>query len=160
MAIRGVVTELVLIDPKSSEIKYDMQNYFVDGREIISGFGVSEYNNFRATPIDLQKTTVTQKYKFTFSGVAKNIDMVEEAIENSYLAQYIIWRWGGFTSGGIDNPTEFNLFAECFGAAEEGSTDFTTVTLSFGSYSKTVNADFPGRKIPWQILVPLQLRKP
>ena len=157
MAIRGVMTQLILIDPGPFEIKYNMQNYFVNGKEIVPGSGVSEYNNFRATPIDLQKTTVTQKYKFTFAGVAQNIDMVEEAIENSYLAQYAIWRWGGVT---IDNPSEFNLFAECFGQAEEGSTDFTTVTLSFGSYSKTVNADFPGRKIPWQILVPLQLRRP
>ena len=158
MAIRGVVTQLLLIDAKSFDIKYDMQNYFVDGREIAQGLGISEYNNFRATPINLQKTTVTQKYSFTFSGVAKNIDMVEEAIANSYHAQYLIWRWSD--NEGIDNPTQFNLFAECFGAAEEGSTDFTTVTLQFGSYSKTVNADFPGRKIPWQILVPLQLRKP
>ena len=159
MAIRGVLTQLILLEPETFERKYDMQNYFVNGRELIPGTGTSTYNNFQASPIELQKTTVTQKFSFTFSGTVQNIDMVEESIENNYLGQYIIWRWGG-SDGEIQNPTKFNLFAECFAGAEEGSTDFTSVTLKFASYSKTVNADFPGRKIPWQILVPLQLRKP
>ena len=158
MAIRGVLTQLILVDPETYDIKYDMQNYFVEGREIIPDFGFSTYNNFQASPLELQKTTVTQSFSFTFSGTVENIDIVEESIANNYLGQYAIWRWSD--TEGLDNPTSFNLFALGLASAEEGSTDFTTVTLKFGTYSKTVNADFPGRKIPWQILVPLQLRKP
>ena len=156
MAIRGIVTQIVMFDSETFEQKYDFQNYFLNGRDL--GFGtISEYNSFRTTPVDIQKTSVTQKFKITFSGTGANVDLVEEAIISNYLIQYVIWRWSD--TEGLENPTGFNLFAECLASAEEGSSDFTIVTLTCSTYSKTVNADFPGRKIPWQILVPLALRK-
>lgn len=156
MAVRGVMTQLYFTDPITYEQKYDMQNYFVNGREIFPGV-LSEYNNFRVSSIDVNRTTVKQKFTVTFSGVAKNIDLVEESILNNYIVGYFIWRWS--STEGLDNPSAFNLFADCLASAEEGSSDFSTVKLQCSTYSKTVNADFPGRKIPWQILTPLSLRK-
>ena len=155
MAVRGVASQVVMFDA-SFNLAADFQNYFLNGRDFTGSSGVSVYNNFQLSPIEVTRSTVLQKFKLVFAGTESNIDLVESAIRDNYLVSVSVWRWSD--TEGLENPTSFNLFARTFAAASSGGTNFTTVTLDCSTYNKTANADFPGRKIPWQILEPLQLR--
>ena len=157
MAIRGVVSQLWFLDPETFDTAYNLQNYFVSGRDLF-GFGeISDYCNFQVSPISTSSTSAKQSFKSIFAGTAGNVDLVEDAIQRRLLVNLIIWRWS--STEGLENPSSFNEFGSAFAQASSGSSNFTTVTLQCETYSKTANADFPGKKVPWQILAPLSLRR-
>ena len=83
------------------------------------------------------------------------MDFVDEAIFQRYFVDARVYRWGQ-AEGGIDSPTTFSALCACAGNVEGGSSDFITATMDISTYAKTVNADFPGRKIAWDLLMPLR----
>lgn len=157
MAVRGVVSQLWFFDPETFDTAYNLQNYFINGRDLM-GFGeVSDYCNFQVSPIATSSTSAKQSFSAVFAGTASNIELVEDAIERRLLVNFVIWRWSD--TEGLENPSSFNEFGSAFAQAASGSSNFTTITLQCETYSKTANADFPGKKVPWQILAPLSLRR-
>ena len=157
MAVRGVVTGVLFYDPNwsSGDIPiYAQQNYFTEGRTIQSTFYT--YNAFEISPVSYVKDEVTESFTLTYPATSSNINLVEVSIINRYEVGVVLYRWSD--TEGLEDPTNFNLYALSIGSAVGGTSDLTTVTLQVESYSETVNADFPGRKIPWTILSPLSFR--
>lgn len=157
MAVRGVVSQLWFLDPETFDTAYNLQNYFIDGRDLM-GFGeISNYSSFQVSPIATSSTSAKQSFSAVFAGTASNIALVEDAIERRLLVNFVIWRWS--STEGLENPSTVNEFGSAFAQAASGSSNFTTITLQCETYSKTANADFPSKKVPWQILAPLSLRR-
>jgi hypothetical protein len=161
MAVRGVVTFLEfypadwtgeIIDPL-----YSYQNYFLNGRSFPGEVATIPYNFFDISDITVERDQTSQTTTITFGATAANVSLVEEAIVSNYFIVAVMYRWSAFE--GLENPSSLNIFTLTGGNALSGSSDFTTVSLDFGSYSKTVDADFPARKIPWTILAPLSARR-
>ena len=157
MAVRGVLTGAVFYQPDRTVLdppEYRQQNYFVDGVTILGE--LYSYNAFECSPIASVKSEVSQSFTLTYPATSANISLVEEAIDNRYDIIIIMWRWSDVE--GLENPTGFNPYSLTSGVAISGSSDLTTITLEAETYSKTVDADFPGRKIPWTVLSPLSFR--
>lgn len=161
MAVRGVVTfiEFYPADWTGEAIDplYNYQNYFLNGRSLPFEDNVAPYNFFDVSDIITERDQTSQTTTITFGATAANVSLVEEAIVSNYFMFAVMYRWSNFE--GLENPTNLNLFALTGGNALSGSSDFTTVSITLGSYSKTVDADFPARKIPWTILSPLSARR-
>ena len=157
MAVRGVVATTQFYEPDWSAgdpAVYYQQNYFTAGRTILNTF--YSYNAFEISPISFAKDEVTESFTLTYPATSSNINLVETAINNRYEIGAVLWRWSDVE--GLEDPTSFNIYALSIGSAVGGSNDLTTVTLEVETYSKTVDADFPGRKIPWTVLSPLSFR--
>lgn len=157
MAVRGVVTIATFYEkdrtPSSLPV-YDQQNYFIDGYTLYGDF--LAYNQFTGSPITMSKDGLTQSFSLTYPATTANINLVEEAIDNYYQVFQVRARWSD--NEGLENPTNLNIAGLAIGYAIGGSSDYTTVTLEVETYSETVNADFPGKKIPWTILSPLSFQ--
>ena len=154
MAVRGVVTTIEFYDEQFNLID-SMQNYFADGFD--GTFGFSRYNYFSISPLSVSSDRLTSEFTIVFGGTSANKELVEKAIDERLFVFAIIERWSD--NEGLENPERVNLFAFNVAHASAGSSNFTTVTLQCRTYGKTVNADYPGRKIPAQILSPLGLRR-
>lgn len=158
MAVRGVLTTLVVypeIYDENAGALYRMQNYFVNGRTI---YGLSyTYNFFQTTPLVQSADQAVTSFSIDFGATASNVAFVEEAVVNRYSVLAATFRWSD--NEGLEDPSNFNVMGLSLGYAASGSSDFTSVTLTVSSYDKSVEADFPGRKIPWTILAPLSLRR-
>ena len=156
MAVRGIVTSLIFSNERGQSIVDRMQNYFLDGRNIV-GVGIERYNYFEASSITGGRTKLTSEFSVVFGATAANKALVERAIDEHQSVMLAFNRWSRVE--GLENPSNFNLFALDTAHAVGGSSNFTTVTLQCRTYGRTVNADFPGRKLPQQIFSPLSLRR-
>ena len=157
MAVRGVITTTSFYEPNWSSgdpAIYRQQNYFTAGRTILGDF--YSYNAFEVSPVSYIKDEVTESFTLTYPATSSNISLVEASITNRYEVAAVLWRWSGVE--GLEDPTSFNIYGLSIGSAVGGTSDLTTITLQVETYSKTVDADFPGRKIPWTILSPLSFR--
>lgn len=158
MAVRGVVTTLEFYpsnyDPSTAPL-YSFQNHF-PGSRTIEGF-VYAYNSFQATSSAMERDASLRDVSATFVATAANVDLVENAVNNRYAVNVLVYRWSSVE--GIDNPSSFNLLSFFSGNTVSGSADLSTVTLQVGSYSDSLNTDIPWRRIPWTILGPLSFRR-
>ena len=157
MAVRGVLS-YVAFYPRNgggSPIKV-YQNHF-QATKTINGQSAS-YKPFTLSSLEQSKNRVTSNFSITFAAVGDLVDFVDEAIFQRYFVDARVYRWGQ-AEGGIDSPTTFQLYARGAGNVEGGSSDFITATMDISTYAKTVNADFPGRKIAWDLLMPITLRR-
>lgn len=156
MAVRGIVASLLFSDEVGEREIDRMQNYFVNGRDV-NGRGVERYNYFNASSIVSGRAKLTSEFSVVFGATAANKQLVERAIDEHQSIMLFFNRWS--STEGLENPSSFNLFAVDAAHAVGGSSNFTTVTMQCRTYGKTVNADFPGRKLPQQIFSPLMLRR-
>lgn len=156
MAVRGVLSTLFFYNTEVTGSPSDfMQNYFASGYSYLGDFYA--YNSFQGTPITKSRDQVTGSFTITFAATASNVDFVENAISNMRFVVYTIYRWSD--NEGLENPTTLNILALGGGHCMSATSDFSTISLNASTYNKTVNADFPGRKVPWEILGPLSSRR-
>lgn len=161
MAVRGIVATIDVFpadydfSTSTDPPLYSFQNYFPGNRTIL---GVSyAYNSFQCGNITKTLGAGSQDVSVTFVGTAANVDLVEAAVQNSYIFSVIFQRWSAFE--GLENPTDFNILSLFIGVPVSGSADLSTVSLQISTYNNTLNTDLPWRKIPWTILGPLSFRR-
>lgn len=156
MAIRGVVSTIFFYAEDQTGSDFDnFQNYFVDGRTIL---GVSHaYRQFEVSPITISRDNISTSFNVKFPATVSNINLVETALNNRYFIYAWLFRWSD--TEGLENPTSLNSLILGGGHCLSAVSDYNTITLQAGSYSKTVESDFPARKISWEILGPLSFRR-
>lgn len=161
MAVRGILTTIQFFPEdyiNTTPALYRQQNHFA-GSRVIDG-DTYTYNSFQVSSNISERDSAVRNMSITFAATAANVDLVEAAIQNNYVAVILGYRWSEVENpGGIDNPTTYNIFSEFVGNSLGGSSDFSTVTLEVGRYSDGLNSDLPWRKIPWTILGPLSFRR-
>ena len=157
MAVRGVLTTIEIYpSPYTSgdPLLHEFQNYFPDPTVI--GSRTYTHAPFKGSAVTASKSSLYQSFSLTFPATVEYIDIVENAIENKLYVAQVMYRWSA--TEGLENPSTFNNFSYIAGKAARGSTDFSSITLEVETYAKTVDSDFPGRKIPWTVLSPLSFR--
>lgn len=156
MAIRGVVSTIFFrAEDQTGDFFNDFQNYFVDGR-IIYGTNYA-YRQFEVSPITVSRDNITTSFNIKFPATVSNISLVETALDNRHFVYANLYRWSD--NEGLENPSTFNDLVLGAGHCLSAVSDYNTITLQVGSYSKTVESDFPARKISWEILGPLSFRR-